>query len=185
MKISKCCHRKVINHHYLGNVCTECLMSRVDVVSSYKNLILFCAFCVIMAFTVVAESPTPNNNRYEKWWSDDTVETYVPKDIELNDSSILQELINNGCVLPNVAMAQSKIETAYYTSPICLENKNLFGIKHNKHGFSIGTNRGHAKYNTYKDNIKDYVRIQNMYLKKINGKYVEDENYIPKLKTIK
>ena len=46
-------------------------------------------------------------------------------------------------------------------------------------------NRGHCVYITYRDCIKDYIRIQNSYLKSINKKYAEDTNYISKLKNIK
>jgi hypothetical protein len=46
-------------------------------------------------------------------------------------------------------------------------------------------NRGHNVYATYKDCLKDYVRIQNRYLKNINGKYAEAPGYVDLIKQMK
>ena len=106
-------------------------------------------------------------------------------DIPLTDSAITAELVKLGCVLPNVAVAQFKIETGHYKSTICRENKNLAGIRNSASPLSIGKNRGHNVYATYKDCLKDYVRVQNKYLKNIDGKYAEAKGYIKQIKKIK
>ena len=107
------------------------------------------------------------------------------KDIKLTDSAITAELVKLGCVLPNVAVAQFKIETGHYKSTICRENKNLAGIRNSASPLSIGKNRGHNVYATYKDCLKDYVRVQNKYLKNIDGKYAEAKGYINQIKRVK
>ena len=116
-----------------------------------------------------------------------TIDTMIIKDmdIKLNDSAITAELVKLGCVLPNVAVAQFKIETGHYKSTICRENKNLAGIRNSASPLSIGKNRGHNVYATYKDCLKDYVRVQNKYLKNIDGKYAEAKGYIKQIKKIK
>ena len=116
-----------------------------------------------------------------------TIDTMIIKDmdIKLNDSAITAELVKLGCVLPNVAVAQLKIETGHYKSAICRENKNLAGIRNSASPLSIGKNRGHNVYATYKDCLKDYVRVQNKYLKNIDGKYAEAKGYIKQIKKIK
>lgn len=106
-------------------------------------------------------------------------------DIKLTEKEILKELIKQGCVLPNVAFAQMKIETGNFKSAICRENRNIAGIKTSKSKYVAGMNRGHCSYKTYKDCIKDYVRIQNRYLKNIDGRYAENPLYIQKLKSMK
>jgi flagellum-specific peptidoglycan hydrolase FlgJ len=113
-------------------------------------------------------------------------------DIELNEESILAELIKQGCVLPNIALAQFKIESTHFKSAICKENKNLAGIRTSNSEFvkkdtngKAVKNRGHNVFTSYKNCIKEYIRIQNRYLKNINGKYAEDPEYISKLKTMK
>jgi hypothetical protein len=107
------------------------------------------------------------------------------KDIKLTDSAITAELVKLGCVLPNVAVAQFKIETGHYKSTICRENKNLAGIRNSASPLSIGKNRGHNVYATYKDCLKDYVRVQNKYLKNIDGKYAEAKGYINQIKVVR
>jgi hypothetical protein len=116
-----------------------------------------------------------------------TIDTMIIKDtdIKLNDSAITAELVKLGCVLPNVAVAQFKIETGHYRSAICRENKNLAGIRNSASPLSIGKNRGHNVYATYKDCLKDYVRVQNKYLKNIDGRYAEAKGYIKQIKKIK
>ena len=106
-------------------------------------------------------------------------------DIKLTEKEILKELIKQGCVLPNVAFAQMKIETGNFKSAICRENRNIAGIKTSKSKYVAGMNRGHCSYKTYKDCIKDYVRIQNRYLKNIDGRYAENPLYVQKLKSMK
>ena len=116
-----------------------------------------------------------------------TIDTMIIKDmdIKLNDSAITAELVKLGCVLPNVAVAQFKIETGHYKSTICRENKNLAGIRNSASPLSIGKNRGHNVYATYKNCLKDYVRVQNKYLKNIDGKYAEAKGYINQIKRVK
>lgn len=119
------------------------------------------------------------------------VNTLVPShytqeaDVELTDSALTVELIKEGSVLPSVALAQAKIESGHYTSKVCKENKNLFGIKYHKCPFVSGQNLNHAVYKTYRDNIKCYTHIQNHYLGKIDGHYAESKEYVEKIKTFK
>lgn len=107
------------------------------------------------------------------------------KDIKLNDTSIAKELTKLGCILPNVAIAQFREETGHFKSKICLQNKNLAGIKTSKSKFVTGMNLDYCKYDSYRDCLKDYVRIQNYYLRAIDGKYAEAGQYINELKKFK
>lgn len=105
------------------------------------------------------------------------------KDITLDDSAIMRELISGGCVLPGVALAQFKIESSHFKSKITKENKNIAGIKTSKSKYVIGMKNEHCMYKTYSDCIKDYILIQNRYLKNINGKYATSEDYVKLIKT--
>ena len=106
----------------------------------------------------------------------------VESDIELTDEAILKELIEQDCVLPNVALAQFKIESQHFKSDICRENKNFAGIKTSRSEYVIGKNRNHCAYATYRDCIRDYIRIQNRYLENIDGRYAEDGSYVALVK---
>ena len=116
---------------------------------------------------------------------------YVPfhsineHDIHPSDSTVLTELIKEGCVLPTVAVAQAKIESGNYKSEVCVKNKNMFGIKYHKCQFVSGQNLNHATYNSFRDNIKCYIHVQNRYLTNIDGVYAESPVYISTLKSLK
>lgn len=103
----------------------------------------------------------------------------------LTDSAITAELVKLGCVLPAVALAQFKLETGHFRSAICRENFNIAGIKTSRSKYVIGMNRDHCVYRSYRECLKDYVRIQNRYLKNIDGRYAAEGDYINLLHKIK
>ena len=107
------------------------------------------------------------------------------KDVELSESAIVKCLHEHGCVLPNVAVAQARLESNLGKSNVGKNAKNMFGITHHKCQYVSGKYGVYAKYETYEDNIKCYIHIQDHYLQSINGKYASDPNYIAKIKTLK
>ena len=146
---------------------------------------------VILIITTIYSFAYPNNIITSNIIRD-TILIEVPNDIKLSDSAITAELVKLKCILPNVALAQMKIESSHFKSAICRENKNIAGIRTSRSKFvkrdskgNIIKNRGHNVYSTYKDCLKDYVRIQDMYLKKIDGKYAEAPGYIDYIRKMK
>jgi flagellum-specific peptidoglycan hydrolase FlgJ len=107
------------------------------------------------------------------------------KDIELSDSAIVKCLHDNGCVLPNIALAQAKLESNVGKSNVGKNAKNMFGITYHNCKYVDGKHGAYAKYKTYEDNIKCYIHIQDSYLKNINGKYATDPNYVQAIKNVK
>jgi hypothetical protein len=162
---SKCCNEPIArcqDWYY----CTNCLSFVKGLVFHYPLIIGFIILIILSLCSFTAKAP---NNKLK-----------TPIDIEqytiLNDSSITNKLLELGCILPNVALAQIKQETGNYTSSLTFTHKNLGGIR-------IG--KKYKKYNNYVDCLKDCIRIQNMYLAQIHKKYAEDTTYIYKLKFIK
>lgn len=107
------------------------------------------------------------------------------QDIELSEDAIVKCLHENGCVLPNVAVAQARLESNLGKSNVGKNAKNMFGIVHHKCKYVAGKHGVYAKYDKYEDNIKCYIHIQDHYLKNINGVYASDSDYISKIKTLK
>lgn len=107
------------------------------------------------------------------------------QDIELSEQAIVKCLHENGCVLPNVALAQAKLESNCGKSNVGKNAKNMFGIVHHKCQYVSGKYGVFAKYDKYEDNIKCYIHIQDHYLKAINGVYASDSEYINKIKQLK
>lgn len=143
-------------------------------------------FIVSLLVNIVIIASSFDNNqktivKYKTIFKDkveQVAEVMSVSDIELTDEAILKELIEQGCVLPNVALAQFKIESQHFKSSICRENKNIAGIKTSRSEYVIGKNRNHCSYATYRDCIRDYIRIQNRYLENIDGRYAEDGQYV-------
>lgn len=103
-------------------------------------------------------------------------------DVELSEEAIVKCLHDNGCVLPNVAVAQARLESNLGKSNVGKQAKNMFGITHHKCQYVSGKHGVYAKYETYEDNIKCYIHIQDRYLQNINGVYATDPTYITKIK---
>jgi hypothetical protein len=94
-----------------------------------------------------------------------------------------KEINKQGIKYPDIVMAQAKIESGHFTSAIFKENNNLFGMKlpAQRKTTAIGKNRGHAKYETWQDSVKDYKIWQDtlgwstlpkeMYIQKLSDKY--------------
>ncbi len=94
----------------------------------------------------------------------------------------LRILLNNmGIRHIDVVMAQIFHETGALTSNIYKECKNLFGMKYNTRGYAKGVCRGHAKYDSYMDSIRDYAEWQRKYLtiyEKRNGRVITVDDYL-------
>lgn len=96
---------------------------------------------------------------------------------------------------PSIVKAQIRLETGHFTSLICRENKNLFGMRYpsQRSTTAIGELNGHALYTSYKSSIEDYKIWQDIYYCKgenyytflLRIKYATDSSYINKLKYIK
>jgi uncharacterized FlgJ-related protein len=63
-----------------------------------------------------------------------------------------------GIIYPDIAIAQSLLETGHFKSKIFNDNNNLFGMKNpsKRNTLSKGTKNGHAYYDTWQDSVKDY-----------------------------
>ena len=86
---------------------------------------------------------------------------------------------------PTIVKAQAILETAHFTSDLCIKNNNLFGLYDSK-------NKRYYSYNHWWESIEAYKKLVQrkynnskyyyMFLEDI--KYAKDEEYINKLKEI-
>lgn len=102
--------------------------------------------------------------------------------LPFTEKNLAQELKKQGVMYPDVALAQSMLETGYFKSNIFLDNNNLFGMKHprQRQTLSKGPNRGHASFDNWQDSVKDYKMWQD-YNKLSN---LSKDQYITKLNRI-
>lgn len=113
-----------------------------------------------------------------------TIEKTI-EDMKLTDSGLTVELVKYGCILPGVAVAQARIESSIGKSNIGVQAKNMFGITYHKCKYVDSKHGVYAKYKSYRDNVRCYVDIQNRYLRKIDGVYASDPNYLSALRAAK
>jgi hypothetical protein len=154
----------------------------VSPVKSYKNaFIVSLAINVILLFTSMLNLTTEIISVVKDTV---TIERTI-EDMKLTDSGLTAELVKHGCVLPAVAVAQAKIESNIGKSNVGVQAKNMFGLTYHKCKYVDGKHGVYAKYKTYRDNVRCYIDIQNKYLRKIDGVYAEDPNYLRALRAAK
>lgn len=97
-------------------------------------------------------------------------------------SDVRAEVIRQGLPHPDIVLAQARLETGNFTSKLCKNKHNIFGIKHGKR---------YASYARWQDCVSDYKkRISSRYhggdylqfLKRIG--YAQDPRYIAKVSNI-
>lgn len=86
---------------------------------------------------------------------------------------------------PTIVKAQAILETAHFTSDLCIKNNNLFGLYDSKNKRYYSYNHWWESIEAYKKLIQrkyDNSKYYYMFLKDI--KYAKDKEYINKLKKI-
>lgn len=103
---------------------------------------------------------------------------------ELNIENLMATLRQFDVKFPQIVAAQALLETGYFTSRVCLENNNLFGLRRPSNG-------GYYTFNSWEESVKAYkYYVQYKYregsyydfLNKIG--YAEDQAYLIKVKRI-
>ena len=91
---------------------------------------------------------------------------------ELSYDSLYQEIVKNNIEYPEIVWSQAILESGNFKSEVFNSNNNLFGMKfpRKRSTTSVGSNRGYAKYESWKESVKDYKLYQTHYFKdkKIN-----------------
>ena len=124
-------------------------------------------------------------------------EAYIIKERSKFSEELLMEfLLELNVKFPEIVLAQARLESANFQSPIFKENNNLFGMKQAKMRATTakGTRRGHAVYDNWRESVIDYAFYQMAYLRQIKTEeeyyqylgrsYAEDPNYVHKVKQI-
>ena len=144
----------------------------------YATLIIIFATLVTSIF-FLARQKEDIRIIYKHWVS-------VPEDdLPINEEAWVKYLIQQGAVLPNICIAQAKVESGFCKSHVARKARNPFGITYHKCKYVDGKHGVYAKYKTWKDAINCYIHIQDNYLKNINGKYATDPNYVQAIKNVK
>lgn len=105
-------------------------------------------------------------------------------DKELNIKNLMAVLQQYDVKFPQIVAAQALLETGYFTSRVCLENNNLFGLRRPSNGSYYTFNSWEESVKAYKDYVQYKYKVGNYYdfLNRIG--YAEDGSYISKVANI-
>jgi hypothetical protein len=149
--------------------CSNCLIP-VKESSFFRRLFALISFIGIMlSYIAICDSTHKYPSRY------------THEDIYLSKDSVIANMQRIGILFPEIVYQQIIFESGNFKSDIAKENKNILGIKYVKQEHAIGVNRGHAVYASYLDCLKDYKRIQEIYLRQLGKRYAEDSSYVKKI----
>ena len=105
-------------------------------------------------------------------------------DKELNIENLMATLRQFDVKFPQIVAAQALLETGYFTSRVCLENNNLFGLRRPSNGSYYTFNSWEESVKAYKDYVQYKYKGGNYYdfLNRIG--YAEDGSYISKVMSL-
>lgn len=105
-------------------------------------------------------------------------------DRALNIKNLMAVLRQYDVKFPQIVVAQALLETGYFTSRVCLENNNLFGLRRPSNGNYYTFSSWEESVKAYKDYVQYKYKGGNYYdfLNRIG--YSEDCEYINKVKQV-
>jgi flagellum-specific peptidoglycan hydrolase FlgJ len=162
-------------------------------IKNWVHDFLIVAFCILFGFIV---------GKYNGIKSTTTKIRTEARKIECADSintQCLKNLLDKSKVkFSHIVLAQAKLESKLFTSPIAVTNKNIFGMKIAATRFTFATN-GHdygnyAMYESYADCVLDYkawqmqcaylINDEDHYYELLGRIYAQDPQYVKKLKIL-
>ncbi len=119
----------------------------------------------------------------------DTPVVYIESPPSFKDKNpeegLKEALAYYGIKYPNIVYAQAVLETGHFTSSVCQNKNNLFGLYDSKVGEYYSYDHWTACIADYRDKIQSRLREGEDYYEFLKRtKYAEDKEYINKLKRI-
>lgn len=103
---------------------------------------------------------------------------------QLNIENLYRVLLHYKVSFPKIVVAQALLETGYFTSRVCLQYNNLFGLRRPSDGNYYHFDSWEESVKAYRDYVQYRYRGGNYYdfLKRIG--YAEDPDYLYKVRSI-
>lgn len=130
--------------------------------------------------------------------NDEALRTYLRTIAPLNTQTLKAAFELEGILCPSVVLAQARLESGNFSSVLCREHNNLFGMKLpavRQTSAVRGTDNGYAVYDSWYDSVIDMALFQKWYrdggrdmndyfgfLRAIG--YAEDHAYMHKLRIL-
>ena len=164
---------------------------KLEDISSIFSLLLFVMYLIVSGIIIQKhtkeikhlnnklDSLTINNNYNYSYSHITTFENKTPE--EGIDEALQYYNIEH----PTIVKAQAILETARFTSDLCIKNNNLFGLYDSKNKRYYSYNHWWESIIAYKKTIqKRYENSRYYYMFLEDIKYAKDKEYINKLKEI-
>ena len=158
----------------------------------YKNIILSFFLSLFLSITASAQDMLPSTARPQST-STTVPELQLPEieDVpeqpavaELTRENLLAALEKYEVKFPLIVLAQAILETGHFTSNLCMEANNLFGLRHPSDGSYYTFDNWEQSVIAYRDDIQykytggDYYA----FLRRIG--YAQDQRYTSKVRKI-
>lgn len=106
----------------------------------------------------------------------------IKKEFSFSPENLAKEIVKQNIKHPDVALAQSMLETGHFKSRVFIENNNLFGMRKPeiRKTTAVGEKNNHALYDSWIDSVKDYKLWQDA--RNLSG--LSKNEYIDKLRKI-
>jgi len=175
---------RIVRLFYYQTINTDDLSSKTRILFPYWALLV----AVLIGYSVPVRQALQG-------MEDRIVVLMDNKDKNFSEENFKKELISLNVKNVDIVIAQARLETGGFTSPIFKENNNCFGMKlaTQRATTAIGTEDGHAVYASWRDCCIDYALYYNKYLSKLDRDgylqylgqvYAEDSDYVSKIKQI-
>jgi uncharacterized FlgJ-related protein len=137
-----------------------------------------------------------NTSQTKILYENSNEKAYIIIEDEFTKEKLISEIKRLNIKFPYIVLAQSILETNYWSSNIFYQNNNLFGLKEAKIRITTArkTINNHAYYDNWRESLFDYCLYQTAYLSKIKKEddyylyigsyYAEDPLYVSSLKYI-
>lgn len=149
------------------------------------------AVIVLIILWVVLSSFSPVETKILYLESEENIELKL--DTNFSEEAFIEEVKRYNFKYPEIIIAQARIESNNFKSPIFKECNNIFGMKEARKRLNLaeGSCRGHAYYSSWKASLQDRALYEASYTHKIGSRdqyityldrlYAEDGSYAEKL----
>ncbi len=104
---------------------------------------------------------------------------------ELTPENLYRVLEMYQVKFPKIVLAQALLETGNFTSRVCLETNNLFGLRHPSDGSYYTFNTWQESVIAYRDDVQYKYKSGDYYAFLSRIGYAEDRRYVQKVKRVR
>lgn len=157
-----------------------------------SNIVIILLSTILIATSIIGFVMITKVNQI-KYITQETKLAIVRENNQFSEEKLIEYMKEIHMRFPHIVLAQARIESGFYSSPVFKQNNNLFGMKvaTQRVRYSMGEKLNHATYATWRRSVDDYAIRQAVEYSGIHREadyyeclkqYAEDTTYAPKVK---